>query len=263
MTIAPGKSDMSSDSDTPEETILNRGSSHYPSYNYNSNSNHSNTSNFREYETDGDYTTYALQQQQEQQYQQYQSCDTRVSPEQYFRSVSPVNLNLNLNLNYPDINSESSERQQWTLFWHDHVYKNLAPKPTPHYIENILGIQPSPPRLTTPPLPITVPLQLDSRSMSPRSNIEPRDNKDLKLGSIPLVRKTNSKQSVATNVITPTPQANPVTVPVGRLHPSTAVTDALNEPLNLSIKTEKKVPAKSTSTKGKNIFIIRCIISIL
>lgn len=257
MTIASGKSDMSSDSDTPEETILNHGSSHYPSYNYNSNSNNSNTSNFREYETDGDYTTYALQQPQEQQYQQYQA---RATPEQYLQSVSPVNLNLNLNLNYPNINSsDASDRQQWTLFWHEHVYKNLAPKPTPHYIENILGIQPSPPRPTTPPLPITIPHQLDTRSMSPRSSTESRDKHDLKLGSIiPLVRKATSKQPVATNVITPTPQTNPVV----RVHPaqriclpSTAASDSLNEPLNLSIKTEKKVPAKSVSTKGKNIFV--------
>lgn len=28
-----------------------------------------------------------------------------------------------------------------TLSWHEHVYKKLTNKPTPHYIENILGIQ--------------------------------------------------------------------------------------------------------------------------
>lgn len=28
-----------------------------------------------------------------------------------------------------------------TLSWHEHVYRKLTNKPTPHYIENILGIQ--------------------------------------------------------------------------------------------------------------------------
>lgn len=28
-----------------------------------------------------------------------------------------------------------------TLSWHEHVYKKLTNRPTPHYIENILGIQ--------------------------------------------------------------------------------------------------------------------------
>ncbi|KAK9889117.1 hypothetical protein WA026_004388 [Henosepilachna vigintioctopunctata] len=30
-----------------------------------------------------------------------------------------------------------------TLTWHEHVYRRLSSKPTPHYIENILGIQDS------------------------------------------------------------------------------------------------------------------------
>lgn len=28
-----------------------------------------------------------------------------------------------------------------TLSWHEHVYRKLTAKPTPHYIENILGLQ--------------------------------------------------------------------------------------------------------------------------
>lgn len=28
-----------------------------------------------------------------------------------------------------------------TFSWHEHVYKKLTNKPTPHYIENILGLQ--------------------------------------------------------------------------------------------------------------------------
>lgn len=28
-----------------------------------------------------------------------------------------------------------------TLTWHEHVYRKLSGRPTPHYIENILGLQ--------------------------------------------------------------------------------------------------------------------------
>lgn len=37
------------------------------------------------------------------------------------------------------INRDNCENR--TLSWHEHVYRKLTAKPTPHYIENILGLQ--------------------------------------------------------------------------------------------------------------------------
>lgn len=37
------------------------------------------------------------------------------------------------------VNKESLVNR--TLSWHEHVYKKITNRPTPHYIENILGIQ--------------------------------------------------------------------------------------------------------------------------
>lgn len=41
-----------------------------------------------------------------------------------------------------DLNSSSVDEQLYkrTFSWHEHVYRKLTTRPTPHYIENILGI---------------------------------------------------------------------------------------------------------------------------
>lgn len=43
----------------------------------------------------------------------------------------------------PDSNSALNNEQcdSRTLSWHEHVYRKLTTRPTPHFIENILGIQ--------------------------------------------------------------------------------------------------------------------------
>lgn len=40
-----------------------------------------------------------------------------------------------------------------TYTWHEHVYRKLTGRPTPHYIENILGLQKTNTTTTTPPAP--------------------------------------------------------------------------------------------------------------
>ncbi|XP_022901320.1 homeobox protein Nkx-6.3-like [Onthophagus taurus] len=85
-----------------------------------------------------------------------------------------------------------------TLTWHEHVYKKLTNKPTPHYIENILGLQ-------------------------SKTTCQGEDN----------CRKTVS--------LTETPQDD-----------STEPKEEVNEPLNLSIKTD--APAtKRTKSCNKDV----------
>lgn len=40
---------------------------------------------------------------------------------------------------------KGDENAFMTFTWHEHVYRKLTAKPTPHYIENILGLQGSQP----------------------------------------------------------------------------------------------------------------------
>lgn len=90
-----------------------------------------------------------------------------------------------------------------SLSWHEHVYKKLTNKPTPHYIENILGIQ---------------------------------SNKTSQLQDLTL-HKTN-KMTVSETVLTQDK--------FSKVH--TSVTP-VNEPLNLSIRSDLKV--RSKILKGK------------
>lgn len=44
----------------------------------------------------------------------------------------------------PDLTNSVNNKEiivNRTLSWHEHVYKKITNRPTPHYIENILGIQ--------------------------------------------------------------------------------------------------------------------------
>ncbi|CAH1377944.1 unnamed protein product [Tenebrio molitor] len=85
-----------------------------------------------------------------------------------------------------------------TLSWHEHVYKKLTNKPTPHLIENILGIQ----------------------------------NKSNQFKEVQDLPKTN-RMTVSAPV---SPQEN-----FPKLQPSVEV----NEPLNLSIRSDLKVRTKT------------------
>lgn len=80
----------------------------------------------------------------------------------------------------------------WT--WHEHVYRKLNSKPTPHYIENILGLQTKP-------------------------SSDPQDLKSRMIAETPVAQDSLPK-------ITPS-------VP------------ELNEPLNLSIRSDLKVRSKT------------------
>lgn len=124
----------------------------------------------------------------------------------------------------------------WTLFWHKHVYKKLASKPTPHYIENILGI------------PKTAPVQSAEPALSPKVSefITPMS---------PLLPQTDVAVSPSIDRI-PNPSkalsTSPTVVPtaympVARVYQpqvqnieSTAPAATTNEPLNLSIKNDPK-----------------------
>lgn len=54
-----------------------------------------------------------------------------------------------------------------TFSWHEHVYRKLTNKPTPHYIENILGLQ-------------NVSVDSDNRNMTIRNLSPNRQQTDLK-----------------------------------------------------------------------------------
>jgi hypothetical protein len=92
-----------------------------------------------------------------------------------------------------------------TLSWHEHVYKKLTNKPTPHLIENILGIQ----------------------------------NKSNQFKEVQDLPKTN-RMTVSAPV---SPQEN-----FPKLQPSVEV----NEPLNLSIRSDLKVRTKTVKGTSKS-----------
>lgn len=94
------------------------------------------------------------------------------------------------------INNEQCENNK-TLSWHEHVYKKLNNKPTPHFIENILGIQ---------------------RKSNYSSNSEETFNSKMPVISASLA--TNSFQRLSS-------------------------VNELNEPLNLSIRSDKVRPKSS------------------
>lgn len=58
----------------------------------------------------------------------------------------------------PDSNN-SVHRESFvnrTLSWHEHVYKKINNRPTPHYIENILGIQRTPADADSEKMPVKI-----------------------------------------------------------------------------------------------------------
>ncbi|KAB0801368.1 hypothetical protein PPYR_05722 [Photinus pyralis] len=88
--------------------------------------------------------------------------------------------------------SQSVQFENGTLSWHEHVYRKLTTRPTPHFIENILGIQ----------------------SISPKCNNGEETANKSKMSFISASRVSDSV-------------------------PKLAATHELNEPLNLSIRSDK------------------------
>ncbi|KAH1023547.1 homeobox protein Hox-A4 [Dendroctonus ponderosae] len=68
-----------------------------------------------------------------------QSPEYRLSPEQITDIVDAnqsASMNINCSVDFHSSFGVSCER----FSWHEHVYRKMSNKPTPHYIENILGL---------------------------------------------------------------------------------------------------------------------------
>lgn len=66
---------------------------------------------------------------------------SNILPENYVQIHSPSSVS------EPDSNNSTINNKHCdsrTLSWHEHVYRKLTTRPTPHFIENILGIQSKP-----------------------------------------------------------------------------------------------------------------------
>lgn len=65
-----------------------------------------------------------------------------------------------------------------TLTWHEHVYRKLSGRPTPHYIENILGLQEekkaAEPQEPLPTICSTVPDMNEPLNLSVKSDLKVR-----------------------------------------------------------------------------------------
>ncbi|KAK5639359.1 hypothetical protein RI129_011851 [Pyrocoelia pectoralis] len=74
------------------------------------------------------------------------------SEQNNFESVSSENCeqeDYSPRVSVTEFHNNSSKNAQFdngTLSWHEHVYRKLTTRPTPHFIENILGIQSIPPK---------------------------------------------------------------------------------------------------------------------
>lgn len=228
---------MSSDSDTVEDAIAQ---SRYSTQNSNSNLNDSDSNITRDF--------YSIQRDFE--------------PDAYFQTVTANNAT-----------GGDHQQNHRTIFWHEHVYNKLTPKPTPHYIENILGIQSSSPRSSSPAVAPS-----ESCSMSPRSDTRdyvandlvsrdivsipipvcpvpvPNRKRKLNIGSGPVIVSTVVPAPVSV-VRVQTVQRGPVPVTTTTVPVPVPVTVPDVEPLNLSIKEETKVPLKIPPSKG-NFFLL-------
>ncbi|KAL3289885.1 hypothetical protein HHI36_023275 [Cryptolaemus montrouzieri] len=58
-----------------------------------------------------------------------------------FQVHSPQKGSDSVSAEYESSDNKEDVNNKKTLTWHEHVYRRLTSKPTPHYIENILGIQ--------------------------------------------------------------------------------------------------------------------------